>query len=78
MFSELRSKKIAAASPDREVAASHNSVTSVRSLAPGGPAAESPTESVFTSADDRQLLLAVLLHCADIGNSVMPFDMAEW
>lgn len=46
-------------------------------MAVGAGKVEGHTESIFASPDDRQLLLAVLLHCADIGNSVMPYRCAE-
>ena len=73
VFSELRGKKIASA--DRSVAVSPASSSSMQSFLAGNP--EQGAESLFTSADDRQLLLALLLHCADIGNSVMPYHIAE-
>ena len=73
VFSELRSKKIAAA---QAVAPSHNSMTSNHPVS-ASSAAQIPAESIFASPDDRQLLLAILLHCADIGNSVMPYSIAE-
>lgn len=73
VFSELRSKKAVGA--DSIVAVSSPSMTSVQSLSGGNT--EPAVESIFVSADDRQLLLALLLHCADIGNSVMPYPIAE-
>ena len=73
VFSELRSKKSPAA--DRSVALSPHGSTSVQSMVGGNT--EQGAGSIFTSTDDRQLLLALLLHCADIGNPVMPFHLAE-
>ncbi len=32
---------------------------------------------VWKTPDDRQFLLALLLHCADISNAVKPFAIAE-
>ena len=78
MFRELSAKKIAAVSTNRVVGSRMNSGTSAQSFATFGmPTPEPAQESIFASGDDRQLLLALLLHCADIGNSVMPFHMAE-
>lgn len=74
VFSELRSKKIANASLDR-VAMSGNSSTSLQSAVAGNT--DKAVEGIFHSAEDRQLLLALLLHCADIGNSVLPYHIAE-
>lgn len=74
VFQELSSRK--KASYSRAVAASGNSATSAQSFSGGGKL-EHPTNNHFVTADDRQLLLAVLLHCADIGNSVMPYRIAE-
>jgi hypothetical protein len=32
---------------------------------------------VFKTPEDRQFMLALLLHCADISNAVKPFAIAE-
>ena len=41
-----------------------------------GTAAQPPPD-VWKSPEDRQFLLALLLHCADISNAVKPFTIAE-
>ena len=40
-------------------------------------AAAQPPPDVWKSPEDRQFLLALLLHCADISNAVKPFTIAE-
>ena len=40
-------------------------------------AAAQPLPDVWKSPEDRQFLLALLLHCADISNAVKPFTIAE-
>ena len=41
----------------------------------GGGAPQAP--EVWKTPEDRQFLLALLLHCADISNAVKPFTIAE-
>ena len=36
-----------------------------------------PVPDVWKTPEDRQFLLALLLHCADISNAVKPFTIAE-
>ena len=36
-----------------------------------------PDAQVFKTPEDRQFMLALLLHCADISNAVKPFAIAE-
>ena len=78
VFQELNSKKISAASATR-MASRANSATSAQSGAAvaGGAPPLLQGDSIFSSQDDRQLLLALLLHCADIGNSVKPWAIAK-
>ena len=40
-------------------------------------ASSTPQEAVFRSPEDRQFMMALLLHCADISNAVKPFAIAE-
>ena len=44
-----------------------------------GPEAGGPQQApeVWKTPEDRQFLLALLLHCADISNAVKPFSIAE-
>lgn len=44
-------------------------------LDPSG--APQPIPDVWKTPEDRQFLLALLLHCADISNAVKPFSIAE-
>lgn len=75
VFSELRSKKVATGTIPERASTVGPSVLPVQARA--GEMGEPAAEALFVSQDDRQLLLALLLHCADIGNSVMPFPVAE-
>ncbi len=36
-----------------------------------------PMPDVWKTPEDRQFLMALLLHCADISNAVKPFTIAE-
>ncbi len=36
-----------------------------------------PVPDVWKTPEDRQFLMALLLHCADISNAVKPFTIAE-
>ena len=48
---------------------------------PAGPGPEAggaqQAPEVWKTPEDRQFLLALLLHCADISNAVKPFSIAE-
>lgn len=78
VFKELRAKKPV---PTRMGQPSDSRANSQTSAVPHSwnPALQSevPQPSIFVTADDRQLLLALLLHCADISNSAKPWTIAE-
>ena len=39
--------------------------------------AEEPSGSVFSTPADRLLLVALLLHCADLSNAVKPMSIVD-
>ncbi len=43
----------------------------------GQVAGQAAVPDVWKTPEDRQFLLALLLHCADISNAVKPFAIAE-
>ena len=58
-----------------------DSTPSASGIGPGldaiNGAALQPVPDVWKTPEDRQFLLALLLHCADISNAVKPFTIAE-
>lgn len=79
VFQELNAKRISVASATRTASRANSSTfmqSGTAAVAVGSPPAPQ-AESIFVSQDDRHLLLSLLLHCADIGNSVKPWLIAK-
>ena len=85
MFYELNSATIAAniRAADAFAASSASGTAAGLLLAmlsedrASGGGSTPPQEAVFRSPEDRQFMMALLLHCADISNAVKPFAIAE-
>ena len=69
VFQELNAAAISGS-----IRAADSSLASLAGLEAGG-AQQAP--EVWKTPEDRQFLLALLLHCADISNAVKPFSIAE-
>ena len=71
VFQELNAAAISGS-----IRAADSSLASPAGLGPeAGGAPQAP--EVWKTPEDRQFLLALLLHCADISNAVKPFSIAE-